>query len=123
MNSAKSNPITNHHIGATGCDGSIAGFLTSRHTVFKYHACRHPANFTAVYKNLAALAIGSTEPANASLLKELKNHIEQLEVLNAKASEGIAEAERCMETMLNATIKITAQVDEALGIKPQISED
>ena len=115
--SEETNPILRHVIGASGCDGSILGFITSRQTAFKYSTGREPINFTPVYKNITSLAVANIDPGVAKVIKELHAQIEQLEYVSKKASEALAEAELCMTTLKNALDKIIPAVDEKLGIK------
>lgn len=109
-----SNPLRNHVIGATGCDGSLLGFIKSRHILFKHHTGRG-GNFLEIYKLLSSVALACDKPEARAELSRLKVLIDDLAHVQKRAKEGLDEAELCMSTLTDALTKIDGQVEEQIN--------
>ena len=103
----ESDLLSKHYIGASGCDGSILGFLSSRENIFKYSSARN-LDFLAIYKILLKV---TANPSKENLNK-LNEYIEQIELVYQKAIKDIDEAELCMNTIKNVFLKIDSTIKE-----------
>lgn len=110
-----SNPIRNHCVGATGCDGTLLGFVKSRHIFFKYHSGRG-GDFTEIYKLLSTAALICENPEARTALIGLKTLIDQLASVQKHAKAGLDEAELCMNTLTDALTKIDQQIEEQVNL-------
>lgn len=105
------NPLRTWRVGASNCDGTVLDFLSSRSTQFKYHTGRTKPDFTEAYKALFDIAI---DCPNKDALKKLRSIVENAENVLTRASEGLAEAELCMNTLQKVLVGCSASIDEQI---------
>jgi len=120
MTPLKTNPITEHRIGASGCDGTVIGFLKSRQTQFKYSGAREVdySSITDAYEHLSTLAIETNSEQSKTALKELKEFIKVARQKLEGASKAVQEAELSMTTMIEVVEKVSERIDEACENRP-----
>lgn len=112
------NPLKTHEIGASGCDGTLKGFINSRKTMFEHHPCRDfpHQDFAQAYERLAVLALCDS-PHDKKALQGLREFIGLMQHKIECANKGMGEAALTMNTLGHVFDKCSASIDE------QIAED
>lgn len=109
------NPIKEHYISATGCDGTILGFIAAKRDNFKYWS-GVKSDDAQYYKALLDLVVDPS-PKNSQIIKL---SIEKLISERNQALGMIDEARKCMDTLHASISKCEAQVEEI--VNPKTSE-
>ena len=109
------NRITSHGIGASGCDGSVLGFIKSRESRLKYSELLN-ANFEGIFEKLTSISIVCP---NNSDFKALVDEIKSLRNAVKSGQNDITEAVKTLETLNSAITCISGLIDEDIKINDE----